>query len=410
MDKKNIIDDVQKLLNGEIIRLQIDSENEYSPRDRFRLKTVKRLIKAYSLYRDDKRFKDDYLIALRDYLLFFDVSVIIKEDDVLANNEFGISYDNDNDRYYASLQIPNGINMKFIRDSFLRDVAEKRKKLDENLVTDSMIYALTGYTSFKSLDQKLAVYGALNTPDGYTTLVSLPTGGGKSLVTQTISYQKDGLTIVIVPTISLAIDQVRVSKEVIQRESVEDEIFSYSSGEDAGPILAAINEKKAKLLFISPEALLENPAFSNAIKKANKARYLKNIVIDEAHIIVDWGAEFRVDYQCLEAWRNMLLFSNPTLRTILLSATFEDRCVAILKNFFEVDSKWIEIRCDALRHEPRFSVIRARNSHEKQNRIIELVRKLPHPMIIYVARPADADDIKELLSDHGITMSELLRD
>lgn len=402
MDKKNIIDDVQKLLNGEIIRLQIDSENEYSPRDRFRLKTVKRLIKAYSLYRDDKRFKDDYLIALRDYLLFFDVSVIIKEDDVLANNEFGISYDNDNDRYYASLQIPNGINMKFIRDSFLRDVAEKRKKLDENLVTDSMIYALTGYTSFKSLDQKLAVYGALNTPDGYTTLVSLPTGGGKSLVTQTISYQKDGLTIVIVPTISLAIDQVRVSKEVIQRESVEDEIFSYSSGEDAGPILAAINEKKAKLLFISPEALLENPAFSNAIKKANKARYLKNIVIDEAHIIVDWGAEFRVDYQCLEAWRNMLLFSNPTLRTILLSATFEDRCVAILKNFFEVDSKWIEIRCDALRHEPRFSVIRARNSHEKQNRIIELVRKLPHPMIIYVARPADADDIKELLSDHGI--------
>lgn len=62
------------------------------------------------------------------------------------------------------------------------------------------------------MDQKLAVYGALNTPDGYTTLVSLPTGGGKSLITQTLSYQKDGLTIIIVPTVSLAIDQVRVAK------------------------------------------------------------------------------------------------------------------------------------------------------------------------------------------------------
>lgn len=69
------------------------------------------------------------------------------------------------------------------------------------------------------------------------------------------------------------------------------------------------------------------------IREANKGRYLKNIVIDEAHIVVDWGAAFRVDYQCLEAWRNMLLMTNPSLRTILLSATFEDKCVEILKNF-----------------------------------------------------------------------------
>ena len=79
------------------------------------------------------------------------------------------------------------------------------------------------------MDQKLAVYGALNTPDGYTTLVSLPTGGGKSLITQTLSYQKDGLTIIIVPTISLAIDQVRVAKKIIKSPSVEHEVFYYSA-------------------------------------------------------------------------------------------------------------------------------------------------------------------------------------
>lgn len=77
------------------------------------------------------------------------------------------------------------------------------------------------------------------------------------------------------------------------------------------------------MLFISPEALLENPGFAEVVKEANKSRYLKNIVIDEAHIVVDWGASFRVDYQCLESWRNMLLLTNPSLRTILLSATLK---------------------------------------------------------------------------------------
>ena len=98
----------------------------------------------------------------------------------------------------------------------------------------------------------------------------------------------------------------------------------------------------------------------------------------------------------------MLLLTNPSLRTILLSATFEDRCVATLRNFFEVNEKWIEVRCDALRHEPRYTVIRAKSYAEKQKNILELVRKLPHPMIIYVARPVEADQIKQMLAFNGI--------
>ena len=56
------------------------------------------------------------------------------------------------------------------------------------------IYRLTGFQRFKSIRQKLAVNGALNMPEGYTALVSLPTGGGKSLITQTMAYQKKGWT------------------------------------------------------------------------------------------------------------------------------------------------------------------------------------------------------------------------
>ena len=402
MIKKELVEYVTSFFNEENeaeFNLEIDALNSA---ELFHYHTVKRLHRAYKLFLENDDFLGDFLIAFRDYMITFDVAQEYKGKPIKEIIKYGVDYDDVEGKYFASMQLPKYVNEKFVSDAFIKNTESKKIGKGNALLTDSLIYSLTGYSHFKSMDQKLAVYGALNAPEGYTVLVSLPTGGGKSLVTQTISYQKDGLTIVIVPTISLAIDQKRVTKKVIKRATNEEEIFSYSSGDAIGPIFKAIREQKAKVLFISPEALLENPGFAEVLKEANKSRYLKNIVIDEAHIIVDWGASFRVDYQCLESWRNMLLLTNPSLRTILLSATFEDRCVATLRNFFEVNEKWIEVRCDALRHEPRYTVIRAKSYVEKQKNILELVRKLPHPMIIYVARPVEADQIKQMLASSGI--------
>ena len=401
MDKDIITYQIEQLLNKEIQAVKYDLI-PCNMKEAFYLNTVKRLTRAYSLYSKDNLYRNDYLLALRDYLIVFDTSIKINDSSIFENNKVGISRNEVDGKYFASLQLPAEINGKFVRDAFLKNVSEEKKTSKDNLITDAMIYNLTGYSRFKSIAQKIAVYGAINTPDGYTTMVSLPTGGGKSLITQTISYQKKGLTIVIVPTVSLAIDQERVTKAAIKNSStVEDEVFSYSSGVKVAPIIAAIKEKRARILFISPEALIENPLIADTVKLANKQRYLKNIVIDEAHIIVDWGAGFRVDYQCLESWRNMLLRSNPSLRTILLSATYEDKCVELLRNFFDVGGKWIEVRCDALRHEPRYCIVRSKSNNEKYKKLVEIVSKLPHPMIIYVARPTDANYVKQVLSNNG---------
>lgn len=402
MIKGKLVDYVTNVFNEDIKTELIVEIETLNAAELFHYHTVKRLIKEYELFLKKDEFLGDFLIAFRDYMITFDVAQEYKGKPIKDTIKYGIDYYGVEDKYFASMQLPKYVNETFVSNAFVKNPDFRRTEKSNSLLTDPLIYSLTGYTHFKSMDQKLAVYGALNAPDGYTVLVSLPTGGGKSLVTQTISYQKDGLNIVIVPTVSLAIDQERVTKKVIKKVNNEEEIYSYSSGVKAGPILKAIKEQKAKVLFISPEALLENPGFAEAIKEANKCRYLKNIVIDEAHIVVDWGASFRVDYQCLESWRNMLLLTNPLLRTILLSATFEDRCVTILRNFFEVNEKWIEIRCDALRHEPRYSVIRAKSFSEKQKDLLELVRKLPHPMIIYVASPIEADQIKKMLASNGI--------
>lgn len=394
---------VEETINGKLNLSDFFNEKPVNDKEKFYLNTIKRLLKAYRLYISNPNlYKNDYILALRDYLIVFNTEIEIKEDEFLKDNEYGIVFDAFQHKYFVSYDLPDGVNEKFVKDAFIKDVDVREEIDNSRLITDAKIYHLTGYSYFKSIDQKLAVYGALNTPEGFTNLISLPTGGGKSLVTQTIAYQNEGLTIVIVPTVSLAIDQERVSKKVIKRENNDKEIFSYSSGVNLSPILKSIEDKSVRLLFISPEALLENKQISEAIKKANRNRFLKNIVIDEAHIVVDWGAGFRVDYQCLESWRNMLQMTNPSLRTILLSATFEDKAVDTLKNFFEVDGKWIEIRCDALRHEPRYNVLRTKDLYHKQKKIIDLVRKLPHPMIVYVARPADAECYKKLLNDVGI--------
>ena len=222
MDKEYIISKVEKVINGEELSIDIDYNSGKSAKEFFYLNTVKRLFRAFELYQKNESYLNDYLLALRDYLLVFDVSIRLSNSDAIKENKFGISLDEVEDKYFASYQLPQDINEKFVKDAFGRGENHSKSSIeDERLITNPMIYHLTGYSKFKSLDQKIAVYGALNTPEGYTSLVSLPTGGGKSLVTQTISYQKEGLTIVVVPTVSLAIDQERVTKNVIKRNNNE---------------------------------------------------------------------------------------------------------------------------------------------------------------------------------------------
>lgn len=403
MDKQKLISCVEEYLNGTEITL-CGFEIGANAHDQFLLHTAKRLCHAYDLFCSHIAGKGDFLLALRDFLLTFQTKISLTSVNIEEDNLYGIVFDPQEAKYFASFLCPSYVNRKFCEEAFLSQYHYHKQKYDEyDLHTDSLIQKITGFKYFKSPAQKLAVYGALNTPDGYTTLVSLPTGGGKSLITQTLSYQKEGLSIVVVPTVSLAIDQVRVARTIIKSENVDNEVFLYSSGVDAVPILKAINNRTAKMLFISPEALINNSGFSDVIKDANATHYLKNLIIDEAHIVVDWGASFRIDYQCLESWRKKLLLSNPTIRTILLSATFEPRCISILKDFFSKDGQnWIEIRCDSLRHEPRFSLVKAKSYTDKNNKMIELVRKMPHPMIIYVARPDDANDVVTLLHNNDI--------
>lgn len=407
MIKEQIEECIQKILDNELGGISADN----CPRggiEKYRYMTAFRLSKFVKMYRTRRISKDDLLISLRNYLLVFQTSVRLPEDVDIQDNPYGLRTDSEG-LCYATLNLPDYMNTDIIKQEFMEDYIEPQKDERYFLGVTPNIYRLTGFQKFKSIRQKLAVNGALNMPEGYTALVSLPTGGGKSLITQTMAYQKkDGLTITVVPTVSLAIDQVRVAKDNI-KVAMESEIACYYSDlakEEKRSIIDRIKNRKLRLLFISPEALIKNEVFKQVLDAANDSGYLRNLIIDEAHIVIEWGNFFRVDYQCLEPWRNNLYEKNSKLKTVLLSATYEKNTVKILQSMFAMGDKWIEIRCDALRREPRFELVTATSFRDKNEKTRELLRCLPRPMIVYVMRPEQAEKVKEMAADIGITNVE----
>lgn len=404
MIKGQIEECIQKILNNELGAISTNN----CPRggiEKYRYMTAYRLSKYLNLYRTHRISLDDFLVSLRNYLLVFQTSVSLPEDIDITDNPYGLRVDAEG-FCYATLNLPDYLNADIIKQGFIEGYVEPEKEEKYFLGVTPNIYRLTGFVKFKSIRQKLAVNGALNMPEGYTALVSLPTGGGKSLITQTMAYQKsDGLTITVVPTVSLAMDQVRVAKDNI-RVALESEIACYYSdlsSEEKRSIIDRIKNRKLRLLFISPEALIKNEVFKQVIETANDVGYLRNLIIDEAHIVIEWGNFFRVDYQCLEPWRNNLYEKNSKLKTVLLSATYEKNTVKILQSMFATGEKWIEIRCDALRREPRFELVTATSFRDKNEKTKELLRCLPRPMVVYVMRPDQAEKIKEMAVGIGIT-------
>ena len=77
------------------------------------------------------------------------------------------------------------------------------------------------------------------------------------------------------------------------------------------------------ILCCSPETLLSSPR--DRPMWINRLTSLENpismLVIDEAHIVGDWGASIRPEFQLLGWVKDRLLHANPDLRVLLLSAT-----------------------------------------------------------------------------------------
>jgi len=258
-----------------------------------------------------------------------------------------------------------------------------------------------GRTSWRSQAQKELAWLALNSELNSTVLIGLPTGAGKSLIFQACSCFEDGMTIIVVPTVALAIDQLASVLNMPFSESVNPRL--YSSDEDSQSVLDEVKNNRCKMLITSPEAIVSGrlrPIIENKIVEG----WLHRLVIDEAHIIESWGASFRIEFQLLGSLiRNWRKRSPNGIRVLLLSATFMPDTPKVLRNLFaDSSSKWDEFIVQRLRPEIHYFSTNGTVSPSNQiNYLIESLARLPRPLIFYVTEINDAEKWYSELQSRG---------
>ena len=279
--------------------------------------------------------------------------------------------------------------------------SDKKVREKGSCPADPFIVDVTGYTHYSSPGQREAIRAAFLIPPGDTLIVNLPTGSGKSLVGQApaLVHRQDGhLTLFVVPTVALAIDQERQMETYFRnsRTSTQKWPLSWYGGmseTDRSEIRRRMREGTQRILFTSPEAL--TTSLLRSVFEVASVGMLHYLVIDEAHLITQWGDEFRPAFQALAGLRNSLLRKIEEekvepFRTLLLSATFTPETTDTLASLFGPPNRVQMISAVHLRPEPQYWFSRATSSAEKQKLVLEALRHAPRPFILFVTKREDA--------------------
>lgn len=281
------------------------------------------------------------------------------------------------------------------------DAPPVKRDLDEKFPAEAFLQSV-GYGEWRSPAQKEASWFTLHAPADSTRMVVLPTGSGKSLCFQLLARFSSGLTVVIVPTIALAIDQQQNAKRLFADYPDVNPVY-FAADDDPEATLAAVERQGTRLLFTSPEACVSGRLRPH-LNKFAKSGWLTNLVVDEAHLIETWGAQFRVEFQILAAARRTWLAdSGGKLRTFLFSATMTERCRKVLGKMFSEEGRSREFVCQRLRPEIRYYSHQFTNETDRDQAVVQAAWHLPRPAILYVTEKADAEAFSAQLRSEGFS-------
>ncbi|MEM9217693.1 MAG: RecQ family ATP-dependent DNA helicase [Cyanobacteria bacterium P01_F01_bin.150] len=238
---------------------------------------------------------------------------------------------------------------------------------------------------------------------GTDTLVVMPTGGGKSLCFQLPALLQQGLTIVISPLVALMENQVR---DLQNRRLPAALLHSELPKPTRSQILRAIDQQRLRLLYLSPETLLNQTVWTHL----NQPHVLINgLILDEAHCLGQWGDTFRPAYRRLGTVRDALIKTQPQgksgsrkpIAIAAFTATANPQDQAVIESVLNL-SQPKRVRINPYRANLELSVQTVWTPQGRRSRLLNWIKAHPHQSgLVYVRSRQDTRNLSQWLTDQG---------
>ena len=227
---------------------------------------------------------------------------------------------------------------------------------------------------------------------GCDVLGIMPTGAGKSLCYQLPSLVLPKAVVVVSPLIALMQDQQAKAEEAdIAVEKVDSTLTATEQAEAE----ELIDEGQAQLVYVTPERL-ENAEFVEHLREGGVSLF----AVDEAHLVSQWGHDFRPAYLGLKEARAKL--GNPPL--VALTATATGEVVADILEQLGAKSPVI-VNTGTERPNLAFSVRHTVNAVAKQQRLLDLLSEETGTGIVYTASVRVAEELAEFLAEAEVSVA-----
>lgn len=259
---------------------------------------------------------------------------------------------------------------------------------------DPLIRRILPFETYTSPGQGDAIRACFKLESGTPILVNLPTGSGKTTVFMALAAtarQQGQSVLVVVPTTALALDLERRFSSMGFPQSAYHSALPNTVRDQ---IRNRLRDGSQGVVLASPE--LATTGLLPSLLTSAKARRLAGVAIDEAHLVSGWGRDFRPHFQLLGGLMRRLTYEagEIPMRCVLLSATVTDSTRRDLRSVF---GDFVEVSAVHLRPEPSYIVARCADSLSRKNKVLDAVRHLPRPSIVYTARRSDAKELGRLL-------------
>jgi ATP-dependent DNA helicase RecQ len=222
---------------------------------------------------------------------------------------------------------------------------------------------------------------------GRDVLAVLPTGGGKSAIYELAGLLRAGPTIVVSPLIALQDDQLAHLGEASLSAIVLNS--QQSAGARAAALVASCDSET--FVFLSPEQLM-NEQTRQALQRAQPGLF----VVDEAHLISQWGQDFRPDYMLLGAQAEAV---GAPVR-LALTATAAPPVRQEIERRLGLRDPVLVIG-DFDRPNIQLAVSHVRSVPDKERELVSAASGLAGPGIVYAATHAGAQAAHDALASAG---------